>query len=217
MAKSLPASGPQRKRFKNPFKRKAQAHIKSAPEPISQKTISAFIDVNTDFEGRLKFGGTMHLDGRFKGEIEAVGGLIIGKKAIVKADIHASDITISGEVTGNIRADKSVEILTSGKVIGDIQAANIIVHPGAVLVGNCITSPPTPKAFEPVKKSEPKLKAKSKPSIELKAEPATASKPEIDLEPKPKPEIKLEPEPGLKPKKAPEPKPQEKKTRFRPV
>ena len=150
----------------------------------------------------------MHLDGRFKGEIEAAGGLIIGKKAIVKADIHANDIIISGEVTGNISAEKRIEINTSGKVIGDIKAANIIVHPGAVLVGNCLTSQPTPKPFEPVIKPEPKPKPK---------QPKAESKPEIDLEPKPKPEIKLEAEPGSEPKTAPEPTPKKKKARFRPV
>lgn len=195
MAKSHPALGALRKRFGNVLKQKPQAENIKGHGPKSHKSISAFIDVNTDFEGRLKVDGTMHLNGRFKGQINAGGGLNIGKKALVKADVHANDIIISGDFTGNISADKSVEIQTTGKVIGDIKAPSIIVHPGAVLVGNCLTSQPAPKPLEP----------------EIKPEPEPEPKPDIKLEPEPKPEIKLEPEPGS------EPKPKKKKARFRPI
>jgi cytoskeletal protein CcmA (bactofilin family) len=106
--------------------------------------VSAFLGVDTDFEGRLTFNGNLRIDGRFKGEIAALGGLVIGQKAIVKADIHTTDVTISGEVSGKINADQRIEINATGKVFGDIQSPSIIVYPGAVFEGNCLTSKPQP-------------------------------------------------------------------------
>lgn len=200
MAKSRSVFG-LRKRSKDA----PQKDNNPGPAPKSNKSISAFIDVNTEFEGHLKFEGTMHLDGRFKGEINAAGGLIIGKKAIVKADIRAAEVNISGEVTGNIEANKKIEIQTGGKVIGDIKSTNIIVHPGAVLVGNCLTSLPAPKPIEIAPKPKPKIK------------PAAAPEPEIKLETTPKPEIKLEAEPGIKPKPVSKTDSKKKNTRFKPV
>lgn len=112
--------------------------------------VSAFLGVDTDFEGRLTFNGYLRIDGRFKGEIAALGGLVIGQKAIVEADIHATDISISGEVSGKISADQRIEINANGRVFGDIQSPNIIVHPGAIFEGNCLTSQPQPLKEEVV-------------------------------------------------------------------
>lgn len=112
--------------------------------------VSAFLGVDTDFEGRLTFNGNLRLDGHFKGEIAAMGGLVIGQKAIVEADIHTTDVTISGEVSGKINADQRIEINATGKVFGDIQSPSIIVHPGAIFEGNCLTGKPQPLHEETV-------------------------------------------------------------------
>ena len=106
------------------------------------KAISAFLGEDTEFEGKLTFHGTIRLDGRFKGEIVAVGGLIIGEKAIVEAEIHVSDIIICGQVTGKITAEQILEIHSTGKVFGNIQAPNVMMHPGAIFEGTCLTSQP---------------------------------------------------------------------------
>lgn len=112
--------------------------------------VSAFLGVDTDFEGRLTFAGNLRLDGRFKGEIAATGGLVIGENAVIEADIHTTDVTISGKVSGKIYADDCIEINASGKVYGDIQSPSIIVHPGAIFDGNCLTSKPQPKKDDTV-------------------------------------------------------------------
>jgi cytoskeletal protein CcmA (bactofilin family) len=104
-----------------------------------KETINAFLGENTQFEGELKFHGTIRIDGHFKGDISAVGTLVIGKTGIVEANIHVSSIELNGELRGNILADERVEIHAPGKVFGDIKAPVVVIHEGVLFEGNCRT------------------------------------------------------------------------------
>lgn len=101
------------------------------------ETMIAFLGKGTEYEGRLTFNGTVRLDGHFKGEISAVGTLIVGEGATVEADIHISHIIVSGEIHGNIIADNRIEILPPGKAFGDIQAPTVVIDEGGIFEGNC--------------------------------------------------------------------------------
>ncbi|MBI9085614.1 MAG: polymer-forming cytoskeletal protein [Desulfobacterales bacterium] len=105
----------------------------------SKKMISAFLGVGTRFDGRLSFEGTVHVDGHFRGDISAAGTLVVGESGVIESDIHVSNIIISGEVRGNIVANKSIEIRVPGKVYGNIQAPTVTIHEGVIFEGNCRT------------------------------------------------------------------------------
>lgn len=108
-----------------------------------QDKIITFLGKNTRFEGHLTFQGAIRIDGEFVGEIEAPeGNLIIGEGAKVESEIHVASVIISGEVRGNISADKKIEVLVPGKVTGNIQAPSVMVQEGVVFSGNCKTLPP---------------------------------------------------------------------------
>jgi cytoskeletal protein CcmA (bactofilin family) len=99
--------------------------------------INAFLGKDTEFEGKLSFKGTVRIDGRFTGEIYTDGTLLAGESALLKSDIHVSRIIISGEIRGNIIADKRVEIHAPGKVFGNIQSPVIVMDEGVIFEGNC--------------------------------------------------------------------------------
>jgi cytoskeletal protein CcmA (bactofilin family) len=99
--------------------------------------INAFLGRDTEFEGKLSFKGSVRIDGRFTGEIFTDGTLIAGDTAIIKSDIHVSQIIVSGEIRGNITADKRVEIHASGKVFGNIHAPVVVIDEGVIFEGNC--------------------------------------------------------------------------------
>jgi cytoskeletal protein CcmA (bactofilin family) len=99
--------------------------------------INAFLGSNTEFEGRLAFTGTVRIDGRFKGEIFTEGTLIVGEKAHIESNVCVSHIIISGEVRGNIVAEKRIEIHAPGKVFGNIQAPTVVIDEGVIFEGNC--------------------------------------------------------------------------------
>jgi cytoskeletal protein CcmA (bactofilin family) len=103
---------------------------------------------NSEFEGNLKFYGTLLIDGSFKGNITGEGTISIGEKGIIESDIHVSNIIIYGEVHGNIFAEEKIEINAPGKVFGHIEAPIIEIEKGVVLQGICQTQRPNVVAKE---------------------------------------------------------------------
>jgi len=103
---------------------------------MKERDISALLGKDTTFEGRISFQGTVSIDGHFKGEISAAGGdLIIGENGILEADMHISNIIISGEIHGNIMADQKIDLHPTGKLFGDIQTPILVIHEGAIFEG----------------------------------------------------------------------------------
>lgn len=103
----------------------------------NKDAINAFLGKDTEFEGKLSFKGAVRVDGHFTGEIFTEGTLIVGQSAVIKSDIHVSHIIISGEIRGNIIADKRIEIHAPGKVFGNIQAPAVVIEEGVIFEGNC--------------------------------------------------------------------------------
>ena len=99
--------------------------------------ITAFLGRDTEFEGNLSFKGMVRIDGSFKGRINTEGTLIVGETAVIDSDIHASNVIISGEVRGNIDAGEKIEIISPGKVFGDIDAPSVTINTGVIFEGNC--------------------------------------------------------------------------------
>ena len=87
----------------------------------------------------MTFTGGLRIDGLFQGEISSDGTLIIGESAVIRGDVHASCVLVSGEIHGNTIADERIEILTPARVYGDIRSPKIIMGAGAVFEGKCHT------------------------------------------------------------------------------
>src|SRR5215813_11050792 len=97
--------------------------------------IVGFLDHGTEVTGELQFSNTLRIDGNFHGSIVGADRLIIGEQAVVHADIKVGDIEIRGQVFGNVAVDRQAEILSTGRLRGDIQAAVLVIQAGAVLEG----------------------------------------------------------------------------------
>jgi cytoskeletal protein CcmA (bactofilin family) len=101
------------------------------------ENITTYIGKDTEFEGKLRFYGTIRIDGHFRGEITGEGTLIVGEGAIIESDIHVSLIFNSGRIQGDVTADNKIEIRAPGKILGNIQAPSIVINEGATIEGNC--------------------------------------------------------------------------------
>ena len=104
--------------------------------------IQTFLGPETTLEGKLAFEGTVRLDGHFTGTIESKEGMmIVGEKAVIHADILVHTATVSGEVSGNIRATNCIELHPPSRVFGDLHAPVIVIDAGVVFHGNCTMKP----------------------------------------------------------------------------
>ncbi len=103
----------------------------------SKDEINAFLGRDTEFEGKLSFTGAVRIDGKLSGEIFSSGTLIVGESAVIKAQIHIADMVISGEVRGDIFAEKKIEITVPGKLFGNIKTPKLVLEEGVIFEGNC--------------------------------------------------------------------------------
>lgn len=99
--------------------------------------INAFLGKDTEFKGTLTFSGAVRIDGKFKGEILTEGTLIVGESAVIESNIHVSNIIVSGEIRGNISAEKRIEIHAPGRVFGNIEAPTVVINEGVIFEGHC--------------------------------------------------------------------------------
>lgn len=91
----------------------------------------SFIDRDSHFNGTYATPNDLCIDGRYEGEIECEGTLIIAESADVNARVAAGNITVAGQLQGEIGCRGRFEILPSGRVGGSVIAGTIVVHEGA--------------------------------------------------------------------------------------
>jgi cytoskeletal protein CcmA (bactofilin family) len=90
-----------------------------------------------EITGKLTFDGTVQIDGRVDGEIEAQETVLVGETAVVKAQITADSIIITGTVNGDVTARRRLEIRAPGKLYGNIATPSLVVHDGVIFEGKC--------------------------------------------------------------------------------
>ena len=99
--------------------------------------INAFLGRDTEFVGKFSFTGAVRVDGSISGEIFSNGTLIVGESAVINSQIHVADIIISGEVHGDIVAERKIEINVPGKLFGNIKTPKLVLEEGVIFEGNC--------------------------------------------------------------------------------
>ncbi len=90
------------------------------------------------FKGHLQFEKGVRLLGQFDGEIVSEGQLLIAEGAMLTGDVKAGSVCVEGRVKGNLSAKTKVQLTSSARLEGDVQAARLEVAEGAVLVGRCM-------------------------------------------------------------------------------
>jgi cytoskeletal protein CcmA (bactofilin family) len=106
-------------------------------------TISTILGKDTYFNGVLTFKKPLQIAGEFVGEIISEGFLYISETAVVRANIRAHTVIVGGQVTGNVVATERLEMLSTGKVNGNIKTAKLQIADGVIFDGNCEMILPT--------------------------------------------------------------------------
>jgi len=109
----------------------------ASPGAPEHDKVATFIGQGTEIKGDIKAKGSIRIDGHVDGEIDHEGDLVIGEEGVVEATIKTRSVTIAGEARGNIEASGRVEIVSTGRLYGDITVNALIIHEGAVFDGNC--------------------------------------------------------------------------------
>jgi cytoskeletal protein CcmA (bactofilin family) len=94
---------------------------------------ATLIDTDALFEGTLA-GKDARILGRFKGDIEIKGRLILGESSVVEAKVLAETAEIAGEFKGEIVAERLL-LLEKARVTGTFDAKILSVREGAQMNG----------------------------------------------------------------------------------
>ncbi len=75
------------------------------------------------------------MDGKFIGQVQSQGTLIIGEKALVRAEIQAGVVLIRGEIHGTIHARNRIEAYAPAKIFADLSSPVLVFGEGTIFQG----------------------------------------------------------------------------------
>ncbi len=106
----------------------------------TQTKVGTIIGPGAVLDGNLTAPETIRIDGTLNGDCICEGDLILGAEGAIDGNISARNITLSGKVTGDIKAQEKLELLPTAKVTGDITSRSLIIDENASFDGRCIMS-----------------------------------------------------------------------------
>ncbi len=96
-------------------------------------------------KGDISGDGNLVVEGLIAGEIDlGRHDLVVEKGGRVEANVRARNVTIHGEVAGNVQAAEKVFISETGWMKGDIAASVISILAGARFSGSIKVERPSP-------------------------------------------------------------------------
>lgn len=97
---------------------------------------NSVIGEGAEFTGKFRVAGSFRIDGHFEGELTVEEHLFISPIGKLKTDtVYAKTISIAGIFMGNVDASEEVQLLSTGRVLGNIKAPKLIMEPGVVVQG----------------------------------------------------------------------------------
>lgn len=165
----------------------------SSPDPLAQNaaaaatsnsssgpvTLSQRIKIKGEISGR----GDFFVDGELEGKVRISDGTFtIGPNARVTAEVEARQIIVRGEIIGSLKALERIQILSTAKVTGNMDAHGIVIEEGAELHSKIATpraaaAANAPAARETRSPEVAQSRPESKPETE-KDQPFPAARPE---------------------------------------
>lgn len=94
------------------------------------------IGQHIEIRGSVTGGEDLVVQGRIEGTISLKNHLTIEPSGVVEADVEVQDLTVQGEMRGDIVAAQSVSINANARVVGNVRAPRVILEDGARFRGS---------------------------------------------------------------------------------
>ncbi len=103
--------------------------------PCSPDRCDSLVSGGSTWQGNLKIDGSVRVDGKLSGEVEAENTVHISEGAQVDAKVHAAYVVIAGSFEGQVDCTERLELMPTSRVKGDFAAKSLMVHEGAFVDG----------------------------------------------------------------------------------
>lgn len=97
--------------------------------------VETVVGPSVNVEGDFASEGNIIVKGTVSGSVHTSRFLFVEPGAKIMANVRAGNAKISGEVKGNLKIRETIELTSTAKVLGDIEARVLSVEPGALLFG----------------------------------------------------------------------------------
>jgi cytoskeletal protein CcmA (bactofilin family) len=105
----------------------------AAERPGDRAIIGPSITIKGDVTGEED----LVIQGRIEGKVDlAQHNVTVGSNGRIKANIFGRNVTVEGEVEGDLRAEEHIAIRKSGKVHGNVSAPRVTIEDGAMFKGS---------------------------------------------------------------------------------
>lgn len=94
---------------------------------------ASLVAKDATWEGKLICTGNVRIEGSLRGEVETTGTLFVAAEARVDGTVRAQNVTLAGEIQGNVRCEGRLEILPGGAARGEVDTGALVVHEGAFI------------------------------------------------------------------------------------
>jgi cytoskeletal protein CcmA (bactofilin family) len=109
----------------------------TATATAAAKVGATVIGPEAVLRGDIKSKSDLVIAGSIEGEVSSESKIVIAQGGSVVGRLAAMEIVIEGRLAGDSTATKSLSILSSAQVRGDVSTPVIMIEPGATFVGRC--------------------------------------------------------------------------------
>ena len=101
------------------------------------KNTKTIIGESIVFSGDISGSEDVTINGTLEGDVNfRENNIHIGETGRVNANVEARNISVEGDVKGELRASEQVNIKPSGRVAGDIRAPRVVLDDGCQFKGS---------------------------------------------------------------------------------
>ena len=98
-------------------------------------TLHSYVGTKTTLKGNFECNEDFLIEGTVEGNLHSEGTIVLGREAVVRGEVSAREVAISGVVVGTIRCSERLDVFKSAKIVGTVQVPLLKMEPGAKV--NC--------------------------------------------------------------------------------
>ena len=103
-------------------------------------TIHSYVGSNSTLKGDFECREDFLVEGNVEGNLRSEGTIVVAKSAVVKGEVLARQVAVSGTIVGRARCTERLDIFASARIDGTIQAPVVKVESGAKINARVIMS-----------------------------------------------------------------------------
>lgn len=109
---------------------------RNAKKKPRNDAITAFLGAGTQYHGQFNFQGVVRIDGGVIGDIVSDGTLVLGEDGRVEGSIQVAELITSGRIVGDVEASRRAVLHKRSNLRGNLLCPLVVMEDGAVLNGS---------------------------------------------------------------------------------